>query len=69
MARADDSLALERPRRPGAILKDGAEAVVKGPGDASSRIAGCAPPLATLSSAPAADVAQAPFIANSRHGN
>ncbi len=36
----------------------GAEASVKGPGAASSRIYGCAPSGATLSLAPAADAAK-----------
>src|SRR5207248_8704531 len=47
-------LASSRPRRPGAC---GAEAGVKGPGGASSRICRCAPSAATLSLAPAADAA------------
>jgi hypothetical protein len=61
-------LGSSRPRRPGAKPPHGirrfrgdpggAEAGVKGPGAASSRINGCASPCATLSLAPAADVAK-----------
>ncbi len=43
------------PRRPGGFA---AEAGVKGPGEASSRICLCAPHLATLSLAPAAKAAE-----------
>src|SRR6202165_1979399 len=48
-------LAYSRSGRRGAF---GAEACVKGPGAASSRICRCAPSRATLSLAPAADVAK-----------
>src|SRR5438477_13194933 len=49
------TLASSRPRRPGGCA---AEAGVKGPGAASTRIYRCAPRSATLSVAPAADAAK-----------